>query len=97
MSKTERGKEEKKHTDTHTHNKDGSFSPIGLVLGQKKKKTNCLLNAESHCRPLYFKICVLGLFEMESVFFFFFSPLLMKRRKNPFSNSILLFFFCYCH
>ena len=59
-----------KHRHTHT-TKMVLFLPLGFFW-DRKKKTNCLLNAESHCRPLYFKICVLGLFEMESVFFFFF-------------------------
>ena len=72
------------------------FLPLGFFW-DRKKKTNCLLNAESHCRPLYFKICVLGLFEMESVFFFFFSTVNEKKEKSVFKLYFTFFFFCYCH
>ena len=72
------------------------FLPLGFFW-DRKKKTNCLLNAESHCRPLYFKICVLGLFEMESVFFFFFFSTVNEKKEKSVCKLYFTFFFCYCH
>ena len=93
MSKTERGKEEKKHTDTHTHNKDGSFSPIGLFLGQKKKNELSFERGEPLPSSLLQNLCSGALRDGECFLFFFFSTVNEKKEKSVFKLYFTFFFF----